>query len=205
MRPNRPGEPVRLVRTGIANVEAVAAAFGRLGRPCVVVERPDDILVDAPVVLPGVGSFESGARSLAASGCGEAIRQRVGRDLPTLAVCLGLQLLLEGSEEAPGTAGLGCIPGTASRFPDTVRVPQLGWNDVRPAGEGGLVRSGLAYFANSYRLVEVPRDWRAATTPFGGDFVAALERGRILACQFHPELSGPWGAGLIARWLEAWC
>jgi imidazoleglycerol phosphate synthase glutamine amidotransferase subunit HisH len=84
-------------------------------------------------------------------------------------------------------------------FGPGVLRPQLGWNLVRG---GDLVADGYAYFANSYRLTDVPDGWRAATCDHGGVFVAALERGPQLACQFHPELSGAWGHALLARWLE---
>ncbi len=95
------------------------------------------------------------------------------------------------------------VPATATAFRDGLRVPHLGWNRVT-AGDGcRLLKDGDAYFANSYKLDEVPAGWAGATSDHGGDFVAALERGSVLACQFHPELSGAWGQALIERWLAA--
>src|SRR2546422_7563180 len=119
-----------------------------------------------------------------------------------LGVCLGMQMLCEASEEAPGVAGLGVIPGTCRRVPDDVRVPHLGWNGVTAAGDG-LVATGVAAFANSYALREAPPGWVPAWTTHGARFVAALQRDdeRLLACQFHPELSGAYGAALLERWL----
>ncbi|MCP4246745.1 MAG: imidazole glycerol phosphate synthase subunit HisH, partial [bacterium] len=93
--------------------------------------------------------------------------------------------------------------GRVTRFGAGVRVPQLGWNRVEPTPGCVLSQPGYAYFANSYRLVECPTGWRAAYADHGGRFVAALERGPLLACQFHPELSGSWGIALLGRWLEA--
>src|SRR3989449_11303592 len=105
-----------------------------------------------------------------------------------LGVCLGMQMLCEASEEAPGVAGLGVIPGTCRRLPEDVRVPHLGWNAVTAGGEGGgLVATGVAAFANSYALPEAPPGWVAAWTTHGRRFVAALEPERVLACPFHPE------------------
>jgi imidazole glycerol phosphate synthase glutamine amidotransferase subunit len=113
-----------------------------------------------------------------------------------------MQLLCRESEESPGARGLDIVDSAVTRFGDEVRVPQLGWNQVEPAPGSRFVEPGWAYFANSYRIDRVPDGWVGATTDYGGGFVSALERGDVLACQFHPELSGPWGARLISRWLE---
>jgi glutamine amidotransferase len=201
---------IGIVPTGTANLAAVTAAFERLGCSAAAVEGPDDIERHARIVLPGVGSFESGISALRDRGWAEPLRRRIREDRPTLAICLGLQLLCESSEEAPGVAGLGVIRGRVERFPDSVRVPHLGWNAVRGESPSALVESGAAYYANSYRLplteagtdVESPDGWSRAWTDHGGRFVAALERGGVLACQFHPELSGAWGRALLARWLD---
>jgi imidazole glycerol phosphate synthase glutamine amidotransferase subunit len=111
-----------------------------------------------------------------------------------------MQLLAESSEEASGVTGLGVIPGSAHRFPSDVIVPQMGWNDVEAPPGARFLESGCAYFANSYRLTEHPDGWRVATSNYAGPFIAAMERGATLACQFHPELSGQWGLRLLARW-----
>jgi len=113
-----------------------------------------------------------------------------------------MQMLCEGSEETSAVAGLGVIAGACRRLPDHVRVPHLGWNAVTAVTQAGLIDSGVAAFANSYALFEAPRGWTPAWTTHGVRFVAALERGRILACQFHPELSGAYGAALLERWLS---
>jgi imidazole glycerol phosphate synthase glutamine amidotransferase subunit len=117
---------------------------------------------------------------------------------------LGLQLLAEGSEESPSARGLALLPGRARRFTGAVRIPQLGWNRVEASSSCKLLESGEAYYANSYRLDPVvPKGWAMASTQHGEDFLAACERGPVLACQFHPELSGPWGMRLLQRWLDA--
>ncbi len=161
-------------------------------------------IAEAPyIVLPGVGSFKSGMSALKQGGRDDALRERVAAGRPTLAICLGLQLLCEGSEEAPGVPGLGCVRGTVGRFSGDVRVPQLGWNRIDAPTEAIYCRSGVVYFANSYRLGEPPPGWTATTCRYGGRFVAAFERDGVLACQFHPELSGRLGQGILSRWLEA--
>lgn len=193
---------VTIVNTGIANTASVVAAFGRLGVSCVITD--DAAAVDRAdvLVLPGVGSFGAGMERLTACGLVGPLRERLEAARPTLAVCLGLQLLGAQSEESPGVTGLGVIETSATHFPASVRTPQFGWNRVEP-GEGfGLARAGYAYFANSYRLTECPEGWAPAWSEHGGPFIAAMRRGTTLACQFHPELSGPWGLGLLGAWLN---
>jgi imidazole glycerol phosphate synthase glutamine amidotransferase subunit len=138
---------------------------------------------------------------LAQHGLDRALRERIGADRPTIAICVGHQLLFERSEESPGVSGLGVVPGEVGRFPEDVRVPQFGWNHVH-AGEGcRLLEDGYAYFANSFRATVAP-GWSIATATHGGRFVAAMERGNVIGCQFHPELSGAYGAALLSRFLE---
>ncbi|MDX2175684.1 MAG: imidazole glycerol phosphate synthase subunit HisH [Candidatus Sumerlaeia bacterium] len=192
---------VAVVRTGTANLASVAVALRRRGVEHRFADSPRDIL-DAPaLVLPGVGAFKAAMDELDARGFSAALRERVAAGAPTLAICLGLQLFARSSEESPGAEGLGAVPGAVRRLEGDVRIPQLGWNLVEPDPGCGLVEAGHAYYANSYALRERPDGWSAAWTTHGVRFVAALERGPVLACQFHPELSGPWGAALLARWL----
>lgn len=191
-----------IIRTGSANLASVSAAFERLGA---ALRITDDafVVARAPlVVLPGVGSFGAAVEHLHALGLDASLRDRIAHTRPLLAICLGMQLLCEGSNESPGVEGLGIVPGRATRFDSSVCVPQTGWNSVSPTPAASLLRSGWMYFANSYRLAGVPDGWEGALTEHGGDFASALERGAILACQFHPELSGAAGLNLIARWLS---
>jgi imidazole glycerol phosphate synthase glutamine amidotransferase subunit len=192
---------VHLIDTGVANVASLIAALERLGRTPVLTRDPAVADAPEPLVLPGVGAFGAGMARLVETGFVGPLAARLARDAPTLAVCLGLQLLCESSEETPGVVGLGAVPGHVVRFPSTVRVPQFGWNRVTPAAPGGMLEAGYAYFANSFCLREAPAGWAVAWTDHAGPFVAALERGRVLACQFHPELSSAYGAGLLGRWL----
>ena len=192
---------VVVLPTGTANLASVLAAFARLG--AVARLAGDAALVEAAerVVLPGVGTFGATLAGLRAAGLAEAIAARVQAGRATLAMCVGLQVLFEESEESPSVKGLSVIAGGVGRFPDTVRVPQFGWNRVEPQPGCRFLTPGYAYFANSYRVVEAP-GCRIATAQHGGRFVAGLERDQVLACQFHPELSGAYGHRLIARWLE---
>lgn len=193
--------PIWVVPTGVANIEAVAAAFRRLGRTIRLVDDATRIAEADFVVLPGVGSFERGAGALAERGWERALATRVESGRPTLGICLGFQLLCEASDEAPERRGLGVVPGRLGGFGTGVRVPQLGWNRVNAPPGATFLRTGVAYFANSYRLKDPPSGWTAATGRYGGAFVAAVERAGVLACQFHPELSGAFGLRLLDRWL----
>jgi len=194
---------VVIVRTGAANLASVVAAFERLDRSVQVTDNAFAVRNAQRVVLPGVGAFAPVARRLRENGLGEAVLYRVEEDLPTLAVCLGLHLLAAGSEEGEDAEGLGVLAVRASRYPDSVVVPQLGWNSIDADDGCRLLRDGAAYFANSYRLTSRPPGWHVAWSDHGGPFVAAVERGKVLGCQFHPELSGPWGQSLIDRWLAS--
>jgi len=192
---------VIVVDTGTANLASVAAGLRRAGADPVVV-RDRDTIAEAPLLmLPGVGSFSAGMARLRELDVVPSLRARIIDGRPTIAICLGLQLLFEASEESPGVEGLGAIGGTVKRFVKPRIVPQLGWNRVLPVEGATLLTEGYAYYANSYRLDALPEGYSGAMSHHSEPFVAALERGPILACQFHPELSGDWGKGLIERWL----
>jgi glutamine amidotransferase len=193
---------VVVVPTGTANLASVRAALARLGARPRLAEDAAIIEDAAHVVLPGVGSFGAAIAGLREAGLDGAVGARVSAGRATLAMCVGLQVLFEASDESPDARGLAAIPGRVGRFTDAVRVPQFGWNRVVPEPGCRFLEPGYAYFANSYRVLEAP-GCAIATAEHGRRFVAALERGGVLACQFHPELSGTYGHELIARWLAA--
>ena len=192
---------VAIVDSGVANLAAVESALTALGVEYSITEDPKAVLEASHAVLPGVGRFSAGLETLCRHGLDEAVREVHERGTPLLAVCLGMQMLGAGSDESPDTPGLGIVSGRFQRLPDSVRVPHLGWNQVS-ADEGSGLPSGTAAFANSFYLPEAPSGWDAAWTTHGTTFVSMLARGRTLACQFHPELSGPFGMGLIRDWLS---
>jgi imidazole glycerol phosphate synthase glutamine amidotransferase subunit len=193
---------VTIVPTGTANTASVVAALTRLGATVGEAALPDEVESSAGVVLPGVGAFGAAMGRVDSLGLTGALKERIGAGRPTLAVCVGMQLLARDSEESPGATGLEVLEASVGRFGDAVIVPQMGWNRVEPDPLSRFIEPGWAYFANSYRIDQVPGGWTASQTDHGGGFVSALERGDVLACQFHPELSGDWGARLLARWLE---
>lgn len=197
------GPRVHVISTGTANLASVEAGLGRCGWTPRRVEAVEQIVAAELLVVPGVGTLAAARQRLESQGLLAPLGERLEARRPTLAICLGLQLLAEGSEESPGDPGLGILPGIARRFPDSVRVPQIGWNRVSPQPATPWVGEGFAYFANSYYLAEDPSDgWKCLWSEHGVPFLAAAARGRILACQFHPELSGAWGQDLLRWWLE---
>lgn len=197
-----------MVTTGVANLASVLAAFDRMQVKASLIDTADSVRRADRVVLPGVGTFGAAMDELRRLELQDALYERLQVGRATLTICLGLQLLAVGSEESPGVAGLGVVNCTATRFaggsePDAarIRVPQMGWNEVIPTADARFVRPGFAYFANTFKLDHLPTGWAGATAEHGGSFVAALERENVLACQFHPELSGAWGAELLRRWV----
>lgn len=192
---------VSVVSTGVANVASVLAALRRLRVEPREVSQPGEVVEAEWLVLPGVGAFAAAMRGMEERELAEPLRKRIESGRPTLAICLGLQLLAAASEESPGVGGLGVWSEQVVRL-RAARVPQLGWNRVDAAERSRYLESGYAYYANSYCLEREPPGWTASWTDHDSQMVAAVERGGVLACQFHPELSGPWGENVIRNWLE---
>jgi imidazole glycerol-phosphate synthase subunit HisF len=193
---------VVIVNSGVANLASVAGAFRRLGADVRITDDPSEVRAARRLVLPGVGSFGAGTAALASRGLDAAVHEAVSGGTSLLGICLGLQMLCRTSEETAGVAGLGLIEADCYRLPEGVLLPHLGWNHVEPDAGCRLIEPGDAAYANSFALREAPEGWAAAWSVHGEPFVAALERDNILACQFHPELSGAWGAALLQRWLD---
>jgi glutamine amidotransferase len=197
------GAEVQVIRTGTANLASVLAALHRVGARPVLCDDPDVARRADRVVLPGVGAFGAARAELARTGFDAAVVERVQAGQPLLAICLGLQLLARSSEESPGVAGLGLFDLPVTTFQrglTSIRVPQMGWNELTPTAGARYLKPGFAYFANTYKLDTLPPGWDGAWSDHGGPFVAAVERGDVLACQLHPELSGAWGARLLSAW-----
>ena len=198
---NTPAPEIVIVQTGCANLASVGAAFARLGVRARASADAEEIAGAAGVVLPGVGHFGPAMRSLRERGLNAAIIERIARGRAMLAICLGMQMLCDGSEESPEVPGMGVIPGRIERFAGALRVPQMGWNKIVPSASRLMLEPASMYFANSFRLGAISEGWEGAASEYGEPFVGAIERGTLLACQFHPELSGASGMRLLKRWV----
>ena len=193
---------ITILKTGLANLASVRAAFDRLGIPSTVADDRASIEQADRLVVPGVGAYGEAMAKLDSAQLTDTLRERIAAGRPTLGICLGLQIFGTGSDESPGVSGLGCVPERTTGFDSSVLSPQMGWNQVTPTPGSELLEAGHAYFANSFRFNAIPAGWTGATAQYGGPLVAALERGAVLGCQFHPELSGSYGERLLARWME---
>ena len=192
---------VVVIDTGTANLASIVRALDRCGMRAIPSRDVSVVEAADALVVPGVGSFGAGMEALRSSGTADPIRRRILQGTPTLGICLGLQVLARGSEESPGVEGLGVVDALVRRLPPGRIRPHLGWNRVASAGRASVVAlDGAAYFANGYALLDAPRGWEVAWTEDGGRFVAAIERDNVVACQFHPEISGEFGERLIRRW-----
>jgi imidazole glycerol phosphate synthase glutamine amidotransferase subunit len=196
---------VTLIDYGAGNLPSVERAFRRLGAPTLRATRGDDLLRAETIVLPGVGHFGALARALARDGLGEALQAALNRGAAVLGICLGLQALFDGSEEAGEDAGLGWIGGTVRPLPAGVKLPHMGWNRLRRVRPGALLAGipddAYFYFAHSYAVFDAG-EATTATCEYGANFVAAIERERLAAVQFHPEKSGEAGAAVLRNFLE---
>jgi glutamine amidotransferase len=197
---------VALVDYGVGNLRSVARALEAAGAAAVCVTgRPGEIAAADRVVLPGVGAFGHCIDALSAvPGMRDALETAAKtRAVPFLGICVGMQLMADAGLEFGVHPGLGWIGGTVRRMtPPGLKVPQIGWNEIEPAGPGGLVAHGHGYFVHSYVFhADEPADV-AAWTDYGGPVVAAVARDNLLGVQFHPEKSQRYGLELLARWLR---
>lgn len=197
------GARIAVLDYGIGNLGSVKNAFVHIGADAELVTNVADAAGAAGVVLPGVGAFGACMDALRASGLEQVALAAVDNGTPLLAVCVGLQLLYEGSEESPDAAGLGVLPGKLARLPEGVKHPQMQWNRVvAPAGRtapsallDGLGPEPWVYFVHSFAAPM--SDDVVGVCDYGGEVVAAVEHGNVWAAQFHPEKSSTAGLALL--------
>jgi glutamine amidotransferase len=189
---------IAIVDYKAGNLTSVKKAFDRIGADAVVTADPEVVAKADKIVLPGVGHFAATC-ALSSAGLREAIASATQRKVPYLGICVGMQWMLESSEEAPSVKGLGVWSGVCEHFPGQVKAPHVGWNQLEIAGPSrlleGIASQSFVYFTHSYR-VPVITDTIAATE-YGGRFSAAVERDHLFGVQFHPEKSGVVGLRLL--------
>jgi imidazole glycerol-phosphate synthase subunit HisH len=189
---------------GIGNLRSAEKALVRVGADAHLTDDPGLIRDAAGVVLPGVGAFGRCMEALEASGLAELAVEAASSGRPFLGICVGMQLLYQGSEESPDVPGLGVLPGTIRRLPDGVKRPQMQGNIVRPVRPtpllAGIPEPAWVYFVHSYAAE--PDERTVATCDYGGPMVAAVEQGNLWATQFHPEKSGAAGLRILANFVR---
>jgi glutamine amidotransferase len=189
---------IAIVDYGAGNLVSVKKAVDWLGCECAITSDPAEVAKATSIILPGVGHFASTA-AIEKVGLRDAISDAIGRDVPFLGICVGMQWMFEGSQESPETAGLGLLRGECERFPESVKSPHVGWNDVDVAASSVLFRgvqsAPFVYFTHSFRAPS--NGTTVAYCEYGGRFSAAVERDRVFGVQFHPEKSGEIGLQVL--------
>ncbi len=198
---------ITLLDYGAGNVRSLVNALKSLGETITFVQSPEDILSAKRLVFPGVGAFGSMMRVLHRKGYVEALRTYLRSDRPFLGICIGLQALFERSREDPGVEGLGIIAGEVKRFEVDRAVPHMGWNglSIRQPSRifNGLAGDEKFYFVHSYHVAPREPDVILSTTDYGYPFVSSIQKGNIVATQFHPEKSGDPGLAILENFIRA--
>ena len=179
-----------------------------LGEQAVITRERQIVLKEDKVILPGVGAFGDAMKKLRKYGLDEIIKEIVAKRTPFLGICLGLQLLFESSEEAPGIEGLGILEGKIVKIPDDkgLKVPQIGWNAIQFPNKGrlfeGITEESYVYFVHSYYLQAKDPQIVTATTDYVVHIHASVEKDNVFACQFHPEKSSDVGLRILKNFVQ---
>lgn len=199
---------ISIIDYDAGNIMSVKKAIEHLGYEAVITRDKSILCSSQKVILPGVGAFGDAMEKLEKYGLTDIIHQIAEKKIPFLGICLGLQLLFDSSEEAPGVKGLSLLPGKIVRFSETdeLKVPQIGWNSLKFPKESklfkGIEEDSFVYFVHSYYLQADNREDVAATSDYGIVYDAAIEHDNIYACQFHPEKSSDVGLKILKNFVE---
>ncbi len=189
---------------GIGNLRSAQKALEHVGADASLTADPSEIAAADAVVLPGVGAFGACMDALRACALDDAAQRAAASGRPFLGICVGMQMLFEGSTESPGVEGLGVFPGIVDLLPGAVKRPQMQWNVLRPRVVDpllvGLEHDAWVYFVHSYAAPDGAAC--IATCDYGSDVVAMVRRDQVWATQFHPEKSGTTGLRLLTNFVE---
>ncbi|MBQ9761080.1 MAG: imidazole glycerol phosphate synthase subunit HisH [Clostridia bacterium] len=200
---------IAIVDYGVGNLFSLCSSFAAVGADAVVTADPDVIRQADKIILPGVGAFGDAATKLRESGLGEVVKSEAKNGKPLMGICLGMQLLFEKSYEYGEHEGLGLIPGEirpiADVIPKDLKIPHIGWNPLRFHRESPLfkhVKEGdCVYFVHSFYAANCD-DALLASAEYGAELTAAVGRGNVYGCQFHPEKSGNVGLSILRAFCE---
>ncbi len=198
---------IAIIDYDAGNIKSVEKALQYLGEEALITRDAGEILAADKVILPGVGAFGDAMEKLNRYGLVPVIHEVVEKGIPFLGICLGLQLMFESSEEAPGVEGLGLLKGKIVRIPegDGLKVPHMGWNSLSFPKKGrlfaGIPENSYVYFVHSYYL-QAEEDIVTATAEYGVTIHASVEKGNVFACQFHPEKSSHTGLTILKNFVE---
>lgn len=195
---------------GGGNLRSLLRALQYIGAEPRTVTGPDDFDGLTHLAFPGQGSFGDSMRNMEARGLVDPLKAWLQADKPFFGICIGYQLLFESSEESPGVAGLGVLPGQVVRFPADLglKIPHMGWNVARPSDSSStfwnkLPENPYFYFVHSYFPQPTESSLTASETDYGLNFASAVQRGNLFATQFHPEKSQHTGLQLLRNFLES--
>ena len=199
---------VAIIDYNCGNLRSVENALERLGCQYVLTRDAATIKAADKVILPGVGAFGDAMEQLKKYELDKVIREVAAQGKPFLGICLGLQLLFEGSDESQGVEGLHILDGQVLRIPDApgLKIPHIGWNSLELANDGrlfqGIENGAYVYFVHSYYLKAANEQIVKATTEYSTHIHASVEQGNVFACQFHPEKSGAVGLSILKNFAE---
>lgn len=196
-----------IIDYGMGNLLSVRKALEHLGAEPILVDEPSQVMDCDRLILPGVGAFGDAMIGLEERGLVEPIKEYAAAAKPFLGICLGMQILLDSSEEAPGISGLGLIPGKVLKFPSNgLKVPHMGWNRLDQPKPSrlldGLGGEAYVYFVHSFYVAPTDNTVSAAFSNYGFDFTSAIESGNLAGVQFHPEKSQDAGLQILRNFLS---
>ena len=200
---------IAIIDYGVGNLFSVKSSFAAIGADAVITSDPEVIRAADHILLPGVGAYRDAAQKLRDSGMGDLVKEQAAAGKPVMGICLGMQLLFEKSYEFGEHEGLGLLRGSVvpmeGKIPAQLKIPHIGWNALHFCKESKLLRyiqeGDCVYFVHSY-YAENCDDSLVATAEYGKELTAAVQKGNVMGCQFHPEKSGDVGLAILRAFCE---
>jgi glutamine amidotransferase len=197
---------IAVIDYGMGNLKSVTNALEKLGTDAVITRDKKVIKESRAIILPGVGAFGKCIENLKNLELLGFIKETIEEGKQYLGICLGMQVLFESSEEAPGIAGMGVLKGTVPRFTGNIKIPHMGWNNIKIVKKteilSGIENSEYFYFVHSYYCSPEDKGIVATTTPYGEEFASSVQKDNVFACQFHPEKSQRVGLKLLQNFVN---